>query len=56
MLEQLKRVAGSSILETHPHYRTAIGVFGVSLPIILMLASRLGFLETREFPRAANAS
>lgn len=32
MLEQLKHAAGSSILETHPHYRTAIGVFGVSLP------------------------
>lgn len=48
MLEKVKRAASSSILETHPHYRTAIGVFGVSLPPILMLASWLGFLETRE--------
>jgi len=55
MLEQLKRVAGSSILETHPHYRTAIGVFGVSLPLILMLASLLGFLETRELQTSISA-
>jgi hypothetical protein len=55
MLEQLKRVAGSSILETHPHYRTAIGVFGVSLPPILMLASWLGFLETRELQSSISA-
>ena len=55
MLEQLKRAAGSSILETHPHYRTAIGVFGVSLPPILMLASWLGFLETRELQNSISA-
>lgn len=55
MLEQLKRAAGSSILETHPHYRTAIGVFGVSLPPILMLASLLGFLETRELQTSISA-
>jgi hypothetical protein len=55
MLEQLKRVAGSSILDTHPHYRTAIGVFGVSLPPILVLASWLGFLETRELQNSISA-
>lgn len=41
MLQQLKRAAEGSILETHPHYRTAIGVLGVSLPAIVILTSLL---------------
>ncbi len=36
MLPALRRVAEGSILETHPHYRTAIGVLGVTLPPILI--------------------
>jgi uncharacterized protein DUF998 len=41
MLEQLRRVADGSVLETHPHYRTAIGVLGVTLPPILIVVSLL---------------
>jgi hypothetical protein len=41
MLQQLKRAAEGSVLETHPHYRTAIGVLGVSLPPIVILMSLL---------------
>ena len=37
MLEQLRRAAQGSVLETHPHYRTAIGVLGVTLSPILIL-------------------
>lgn len=55
MLQQLKRAAAGSILETHPHYRTAIGVLGVSLPALLMLASVAGFLETRDFQNSISA-
>ncbi len=36
MLQKLKTAAESSVLETHPHYRTAIGVLGVSLPVIAL--------------------
>jgi drug/metabolite transporter superfamily protein YnfA len=36
MLQQLRRAAVGSVLETHPHYRTAIGVLGVALPPILI--------------------
>lgn len=40
----LQRVASDSVLETHPHYRTAVGVLGVALPptlvgVWLLLAS-----------------
>ena len=38
MLQELRRAAEGSILETHPHYRTAIGVLGVTLPPILIVA------------------
>ena len=55
MLEQLKRAAGSSILETHPHYRTAIGVLGVALPALLIGASLAGVLETRDFQNSISA-
>jgi hypothetical protein len=41
MLEQLRRAADASVLETHPHYRTAIGVLGVTLPPILIVVSLL---------------
>lgn len=41
MLERLGRAAAASVLETQPHYRTAIGVLGVSLPVILVLTSLL---------------
>jgi hypothetical protein len=37
VLEKLRRAAQGSVLETHPHYRTAIGVLGVTLPPILIL-------------------
>lgn len=37
VLEQLRRAAQGSVLETQPHYRTAIGVLGVTLPPILIL-------------------
>ena len=37
MLDKLRRAAQGSVLETHPHYRTAIGVLGVTLPPILIL-------------------
>ncbi len=40
MLEELKNAAKGSILETHPHYRTAIGVLGVLLPIVVILSSQ----------------
>jgi hypothetical protein len=41
MLEKLKNAATESVLETHPHYRTAIGVLGVLLPIMMILSSLL---------------
>jgi len=41
MLQQLKQAVDSSILETYPHYRTAIGVLGVTLPPLLIIASVL---------------
>ena len=41
MLRELKRAAEGSVLETHPHYRTAIGVLAVSLPPLLVLSSLL---------------
>jgi cytochrome bd-type quinol oxidase subunit 2 len=36
VLERLKRAAEGSILEAHPHYRTAIGVLGVAMSPILI--------------------
>ena len=39
MLQELKSAARGSVLETHPHYRTAIGVLGVLLPILLIVSS-----------------
>jgi hypothetical protein len=39
MLQELKRAAQGSVLETHPHYRTAIGVLGVALPVLLIISS-----------------
>lgn len=39
MLQKLKRAAAGSVLETRPHYRTAIGVLGVSLPVTLIFSS-----------------
>jgi hypothetical protein len=39
MLKELKQAAEGSVLETHPHYRTAIGVLGVSLPLLLIVSS-----------------
>jgi len=41
MLQGLRRAAGSSILETSPHYRTAIGLLGAALPWILMAGGAL---------------
>lgn len=37
MLQKLRRAAQGSVLETHPHYRTAIGALGVALSPILIL-------------------
>jgi hypothetical protein len=39
MLPDLRRAVEGSVLETHPHYRTAIGALGVLLPIVLILSS-----------------
>jgi hypothetical protein len=39
MLQELKRAAEGSVLETHPHYRTAIGALGVSLPLLMVFSS-----------------
>ncbi|HZI30507.1 MAG TPA: DUF998 domain-containing protein [Gemmatimonadaceae bacterium] len=39
MLQEIKSAARGSVLETHPHYRTAIGVLGVLLPILLIVSS-----------------
>jgi hypothetical protein len=36
MLQDLERAAAGSVLETHPAYRTAIGILGVLLPPILV--------------------
>lgn len=41
MLQTLRRAAAGSVLETRPHYRTAIGVLGVSLPPLLIISSLL---------------
>jgi hypothetical protein len=41
VLEPLRRAARGSVLETHPHYRTAIGVLGVTLPPILIFGGLL---------------
>lgn len=40
MLQELKSAAKGSILETHPHYRTAIGILGALLPIMVYLWSQ----------------
>jgi len=34
------KVVGASVLEPHPQYRTAIGVLGVALPVVLLGAER----------------
>lgn len=47
MLEELKSAARGSVLETSPHYRTAIGVLGVLLPILLLLSSLFQGQEIR---------
>jgi hypothetical protein len=52
---RLQRAAAGSILETQPGYRTAIGVLGVTMPVILMAASLLGFLKTRELENSISA-
>jgi hypothetical protein len=41
MLRKVREAAQGSVLETHPHYRTAIGVLGISLPVIVILSSLL---------------
>jgi uncharacterized membrane protein len=41
MIGKLRRAAAGSVLETSPHYRTAIGVLGMALPIVMMLSSPL---------------
>ena len=54
MLKELKE-GRPVILETHPHYRTAIGVLGASLPVILIGASLAGFLPTPELHTSISA-
>ncbi|HJU42596.1 MAG TPA: DUF998 domain-containing protein [Vicinamibacterales bacterium] len=54
MLKELKE-GRPVILETHPHYRTAIGVLGASLPVILIGASLTGFLEPPELQSSISA-
>lgn len=53
--DRLQRAANGSILETQPGYRTAIGVMGVTMPLILMAASLLGFLKTRALENSISA-
>jgi uncharacterized membrane protein len=52
---RLQRAVNGSILETQPGYRTAIGVMGVTMPLILMAASLLGFLKTRALENSISA-
>jgi hypothetical protein len=52
---RLQRAVNGSILETQPGYRTAIGVRGVTMPLILMAASLLGFLKTRALENSISA-
>jgi hypothetical protein len=47
MLQELKSAAKGSVLETHPHYRTAIGVLGVLLPILLIISSLVQHQQIR---------
>jgi hypothetical protein len=47
MLQEIKSAARGSVLETHPHYRTAIGVLGVLLPILLIVSSLVQQQEIR---------
>ncbi len=47
MLEELKSAAKGSVLETHPHYRTAIGALGVALPILVIVSSLVQNQEIR---------
>ena len=54
MLQELKD-GRPVILETHPHYRTAIGVLGASLPVILIGASLVGVLDTPELQTSISA-
>jgi hypothetical protein len=52
MLPELKRAAEGSVLETHPHYRTAIGILGVTLPILLVLSS---LIQRQALPNSISA-
>jgi hypothetical protein len=52
MLEQVRRAVDGSVLETQPHYRTAIGVLGVTLPPILILSS---LVSNRELESSISA-
>ena len=54
MIKELKE-GRPVILETHPHYRTAIGVLGASLPVILIGASVFGLLDTRDLQTSISA-
>jgi hypothetical protein len=47
MLQGLKSAARGSVLDTYPHYRTAIGVLGVLLPILLIVSSLVQRQEIR---------
>jgi hypothetical protein len=42
VLQQLRKAVDDLVLETHPHYRTAIGVLGIALPVIAVSTSLLG--------------
>lgn len=39
--ETIRYAARESVLETSPHYRTAIGVFGITLPAVLIVGGRI---------------
>lgn len=41
MLDELRRSFDNSVLEIHPHYRTAIGVLGAALPVVASAYSLL---------------
>lgn len=47
MLQDIKRAAAGSVLETHPAYRTAIGILGVLLPPIVVGVGGLRSVEVQ---------
>lgn len=55
MFRHLTRAANGSILETTAGYRTAIGVLGLAMPILMIGASLFGVLTPPGFERSISA-